>query len=168
MGVAMSTEDQVVINGEEIDAGLAKAFARAYVDEGSNALKACMQLWPREPQKALRMSAKLMSNDMVKEQIKEAETNALSTLPSKAQYAMKLWQKMEDAQSEDSYHKLSKLYAEVRGFIEKPIDSQASNVVVIAPRCIEIPSAPSDEAWETKAAKQQAELMARAKNKSAK
>ena len=144
MGVAMSTEDQVVINGEEIDAGLAKAFARAYVDEGSNALKACMQLWPREPQKALRMSAKLMNNDMVKEQIKEAETNALSTLPSKAQYAMKLWQKMEDANSDDAYHKLSKLYAEVRGFIEKPIDSQAANVVVIAPRCIEIPPAPSD------------------------
>lgn len=77
----------------EVSEALARAFARFYVDEGSNALKAAMKIWPAKEDLnlALRMSAVLEKHELVLGEIKKAEENALTTLPTKAQFAKKLW-----------------------------------------------------------------------------
>lgn len=159
---------KVTTDVTDITDELIGAFARAYVDEGKNALKACMQIWPGDINKALKMSAVLPFDEKVKTAVKEVEEHAMESLPSKSQYAVKLWEMIENATSDDARHKFLKLYADVRGFIEKPPEAASSNsqsVTVVLPRCIEVPTHGDDENWEQELAKQQTELMKRAKGR---
>lgn len=149
-----------------IDDALITAFARAYVDEGGNALKACLAMYPGNTNIALGLSSRLMKHPDIKVAIDAAKADAINTLPTKAEYAIKLWERMVGADTDDSYQKLAKLYADVRGFIDKPVDTNIQNVTVVTPRCIEMPTHGSDDDWERKAAEQQTALMISARDRS--
>lgn len=94
------------------------------------------------------------------EELKEAGDD-LDLLPSKADLARDIWAKLQGVNTmldPEGYAKLAKLYAEVRGFIEKPQTNQNVQVVV-APKVIEVPAYSSAEDWESASAKQQTELL---------
>ena len=93
----------------EIDEPLAQAFARAYVDEDKNALKACLSIFQRDVKLSLKMSTLLLANDMVKAAISDAESKEEDTLPSKTKYLKWLWDQMENANTDDAKTKYARL-----------------------------------------------------------
>lgn len=170
---ALATEQPLVLvdfeapqNKEvEVTEALAKAFARYYVDEGNNPFAACLKIWTDTSQ-ALKMSTVLPTHPLVVEEIQSVESNALNTLPSKAQFAQKLWNMIDAAENDNAKVQFMKLYADARGFIEKPAEPvNNQNVTVVLPRCIEIPSHGTDAEWEERLAQQQKDLMKRAKGR---
>ena len=154
---------QKTIELPEIDEPLAKAFARAYVDEDKNALKACLSIFQRDVKLSLKMSTLLLANDLVKAAISDAESKEEDTLPSKTKYLKWLWNQMENANTDDAKTKYARLYADARSFIEKPQTQQQTNVQVVVPRVLAQPIHQSDEEWEAAVAKQQFDLIEDAK-----
>lgn len=149
----------------EVTEAVAKAFARFYEDEGNNAFAACLRIW-NDTTQALKMSTILPAHPLVIEEIKNAEANALNSLPTKSQFAKKLWTMIDEAANDNAKVQFMKLYADARGFIEKPVEAaNTQNVTVVLPRCIEIPSHGTDLEWEERLALQQKDLMKRAKGR---
>lgn len=137
---------------------LAANYAKLYTANGGDSFAATLVLFPGETDTALLMSHMMPRDPLVQEALGALTTNEDDALlPTKNMFSRKIWQKLDTAENVDEYQKLAKLYAEVRGFIEKPSNTQT--VTVVVPKCIEIPKASSDEEWEKQAAKQQAALM---------
>lgn len=129
-----------------------KVALELYPDNTNRALRVANE-WPKDPE-VLEIQRKLMG-----------DSDNLSFLPSKAELARDIWERMKGTPvngvniptTAEEYTKLAKLYAEVRGFIEKPQNNQ--NVTVVVPKVIEMPTHGTDEDWEAAAAKQQRELL---------
>ena len=110
--------------------------------------------WPQDAE-VVGLLAKIRENN-----------DEMSFLPGKPDLARDIWDRMQGKRPDGSivppttedYAKLAKLYAEVRGFIEKPAAAVVNNNVVV-PRAIEVPTHGTDEDWEAAAEKQQQELL---------
>lgn len=130
--------------------------------------KAALALFPNNTNRALWV-ANHWPNDPEVIEAKAAlvqEGGNMSFLPDKAELARDIWERMQGTTTADGrtipptpddYAKLAKLYADVRGFIEKPQNNQ--NVTVVVPKAIEVPTHGSNEDWEQAAAKQQQDLL---------
>jgi hypothetical protein len=86
-----------------------------------------------------------------------SEDDALAGLASKAEFVNDLWDRMNNAVDVEDYSKLAKLYADVRGYIQKP--GEAAAKVSVTNNVMVVPVLPSSDAWETEARKQQAALI---------
>ena len=151
-----------------IDDALAQSFARLFVDNDRNPVTAALLIYPTDTIKAVRMSQLLANDERVKELINVYEQKREESLPSKAQFALDLLDKMKQTDNPKDFHMFAKLYADVRGFIDKPSDHVNQNsVTVVVPSVMQVPTHQSDEEWEQSLAKQQSDLMAnmRAKKK---
>lgn len=144
------------------------AFAALLLKTPTEPFKAALALFPDNTSRALWVANHWVADAEVLAAIKrlKEEMGEFAGLADKSELARDIWQRMQGTQTADGrtipptaddYAKLAKLYAEVRGFIEKPQSGPA--VQVIVPRAIEVPTHGSNEDWEAAAAKQQRELL---------
>lgn len=135
--------------------------------EVSDPFVAALALFPDNTEKALFIASQWAGLP----EIKEIQSGILSKdefagVPTRSGLAKDIWDKMQGSNvggmlikpTIDEYVKLAKLYAEVRGYIEKP-STTINNNNVIAPRVIEVPIAENLDEWEIAASKQQSELL---------
>lgn len=146
-----------------------KAAYAALLLKENDPFKAALSLFPNNTNRALRVANEWPKDDEVKAEVKRLRESddVMSLLPDKADLARDIWQRMQGATlpngvvippTADEYSKLAKLYAEVRGFIEKP-SAPSQNVTVVVPKAIEVPTHGTNEEWELAAERQQRELL---------
>lgn len=153
---------------EPIDESKEKAAYASLLLKERDPFKAALSLFPNNTNRALWV-ANHWPNDPEVIEAKTAlmqEGGDMGFLPDKAELARDIWNRMQGAvtadgrtipPTADDYAKLAKLYADVRGFIEKPQNNQ--NVTVVVPKAIEVPTHGTNDEWELAAAKQQQELL---------
>lgn len=152
-----------------------KAEYAALLLKERDPFKAALALFPENTNRALWIANHWPKDDVVKaEQTRiNAEIGEMGFLPGKGDLARDIWQRMQGTTlpngvtvppTPEEYAKLAKLYADVRGFIEKP----QTNVSVnnnITQRVVEMPVFASEGEWEAQAAKQQRELLDNARTR---
>lgn len=140
-------------------------FAAALLKQPGEPFKAALSIG-LDTGKALRASSEWVNDEIVlKEQerlLEENENGALDFLPTKADAARLAWDMANnDAAFIEDKLKALKLYADIRGFIEKPaavnVDQRVTNNRVMLVKEFE-----SDEDWEAKALEQQRKLVSEA------
>lgn len=123
-----------------------KAALHLFPDNTSRALRVANE-WPNDPE-VVAAQAELLDED-----------GEISFLPTKAAFARKIWDRMEEERiAPEDFAKLGKLYADVRGFIEKPQTNINNNVNNVNNRVMIIRETGTDEDWEAKLRKQQEDL----------
>jgi hypothetical protein len=153
---------------EEHDESQEKVAYAGLLLKERDPFKAALSLFPNNTNRALWVANHWPVDPEVKEaQAKlTAEGGEMGFLPDKAELARDIWERMQGTKTADGrtisptadeYSKLAKLYADVRGFIEKPQNNQ--NVTVVIPKAIEVPTHGTNEEWEQAAAKQQQDLL---------
>lgn len=144
------------MSDEELKAEYARLLLKI-----SDPFKAALQLFPDNTSRALRVANEWPNDPEVMAAQADLldEDGELSYLPTKADFARNLWDKMqEDRIAPEDYAKLGKLYADVRGFIEKPQTTINNNNNVTNNRVMVVRENGSDEDWEAKLRKQQDNL----------
>lgn len=151
-----------------------KAAYAALLLKERDPFKAALQLFPNNTNRALWVANHWPIDPEVIEAKAAlmADAGEMGFLPGKAELANDIWQRMQGTQTADGrtipptaeeYAKLAKLYADVRGFIEKPQTNV--NVVNNIPRVVEMPVFADESEWEAAAARQQRELLANARTR---
>lgn len=146
-----------------------KAAFAALLLRHRDPFKAATILHPDNTNRALWIAAHFPKDAeflAIMEKMQES-IDPMDLLPGKAELAQSIWDRMtgklDDGKkgyvSADDFGKLAKLYAEVRGFIEKPSTTINNNNNVIVPKAIEVPTHGTDEEWERAALKQQEESL---------
>lgn len=116
-------------------------------DDIGRALKAATE-WPLDPE-VIAFKKELLKGD-----------GELNFLPSKADFAKLIWEKMEGKFIDiEDFTKLGKLYADVRGFIVKPETNVVVNNSKIENKVIVVKDLGSNDDWENKAVLQQKALL---------
>lgn len=146
-----------------------QAFAMLSLQFPAEPFKAALKLFPANTNRALWVATHWPKDAQVKAYIAEfvEDQGEFAGLAGKAELARDIWNRMQGHITEsgvavlpsaDDYVKLAKLYAEVRGFIEKP--AATTNVFTgVSQKVIEAPVHSSDEAWEQAAEQQQRDLL---------
>lgn len=140
-------------------------FAKLFLDYGGDLLashnfKAAIELFPEDTRTALKIATEWPHDSEVKGFIKKIQDfeTSIDSLPSKKDLAEDIWKKMQKPYVDPKeYAALAKLYAEVRGFIEKPENKQVVNIN--QNRVMVIKDQGSPDEWSNKAEKQQRDLV---------
>ena len=134
------------------------AFAAFLLKEPNEPFKAGLAVFPDDTRKALWVATHWLADPVVLAETKRLKAVGadLDGLPTKADLARTVWELTQMGPLEDRI-KASKLYADIRGFIEKPQAQVAVNVN--NNRVMVIRDQGSDADWESKVAKQQANLL---------
>lgn len=151
-----------------------KAAYAALLLKERDPFKAALLLFPANVNRALRVANEWPSDPEVKaEQTRLTQDDGeLAFLPGKGELARDIWNRMQGttlangqtiAPTPEEYAKLAKLYADVRGFIERPQTNV--NVTTNVQRVVEMPVFQSPEEWEAAAARQQRELLDHARTR---
>lgn len=151
-----------------------KAAYAALLLKERDPFKAVLQLFPDNTNRALWVANHWPIDAEVKAEQERlmGEDDGSSFLPSKAELARDIWQRMQGTTlangvtippTPEEYAKLAKLYADVRGFIEKPQTNV--NVTTNVQRVVEVPVFQSESEWENAAARQQRELLENARTR---
>lgn len=135
------------------------AFAVAFLKTPDDAFKAACTVFPDDMGKALRAAHTWQKDSFVVYEMERltGEDGEDAFLPGKAELCRKIWSKLnkEFVDNED-FTKLAKLYADVRGFIQKA--DTTVNVAVVN-KVMVVKDLGSNEEWESKAERQQRELL---------
>ncbi len=134
-------------------------FAEALL-ELCDPFKAALHVCEGMPtQKALKMATEWPADIEVKGFIKaiKDKESSIDTLPDKKDLAEAVWLKMENCRFPEDFAKLAKLYAEVRGFIEKPDNKPI--VTINQNRVMVIKDFGNEDQWQAAADKQQRDLL---------
>jgi hypothetical protein len=128
-----------------------------------NAFKVALEMFPGDTALALQVSQEWTRDSFVKAERERFadELGDLAFLPSKADLARAIWDKANATTGyicTEDFTKLMRLYAEVRGFIEKPGLNVQTNVNVNN-RVMVITDHGTDEEWALKVKSQQARLI---------
>ena len=90
----------------------------------------------------------------------ENEGDPMEYLPSKVEYARKVWNLVDECRTEDGKMKMLRLYGEVRGFLEKPGGSSAGGTTNITQNKVMIVNNSGDDSeWKARLKKQQEKLI---------
>lgn len=146
-------------DNEEIE--YKKRFAKEFLKTPSDPFKAALVVFPNNTARALRV-ANEWPNDpevlSIKAEVLE-DVGEMNLLPSKADLARSIWDKMqEEHTSVEDFTKLGKLYADVRGFIEKPQTNINNNVQNVSNRVMVVREKSNDADWERGLLEQQENL----------
>lgn len=115
-----------------------------FPDNIQRAMHAAMQ-WPNDPE-VLNILSEL-----------KGDVGEMGFLPTKADLGRLVWDMANNKSIEtEDRLKAAKLYAEIRGFVEKP--AQGPNVVVNQNRVMIVESHGNDDEWSAKLAQQQRTL----------
>lgn len=149
------------------------AFAALLLRE-PQPFKAALMIFPDNTNRALRIANEWPNDPEVKAEMDRlVNDEAESLLMTKAQFLLSLEQRMKGTVypdglvvplNTDDFTKVAKLYAETRGFIEKP-QTNVNVQAAIVHRVIESPVFPSEHAWEMESERQQRELLANARTR---
>ena len=124
--------------------------------------------FPKENGKAIQAAEGWISDPIVEhecERLKRVDDDVSATkLPSKDEYAKFLWKNAKSAKTSDEKWKFAKLFAETKGFLEKPIDSTAEKQEIPVNKVMVVPSADSRKEWEDQISDQQDNLRKRAES----
>lgn len=136
--------------------------------------KAALALFPNNTNRALWVAVNWSKDQEVKaEQARLVDEESDSFVLSKRELLQDIEQRMKGTTypngnvvptTADEYAKLAKLYADIRGFIDKPAAVNV-NTSVIVPRAIEVPTHGTNEQWEIAAETQQRELLSVSRTK---
>jgi len=144
------------INNEECKT----AFAVELLKNPADAFKAALQVFPDDTGLALRAAHTWPKDPFVlaeQERITSEEGEG-AFLPGKAELCRKIWERLQkDYVVTEDFVKIAKLYAEVRGFIEKPNTNIVTNVVTN--KVMVVKDLGTNDEWEMKAERQQRELL---------
>lgn len=136
-------------------------FARLLLKEPSDPFAIAIKVFPDDTKKALRIANEWPSDPEIlamQEKLTEEE-GELAFLPTKGQLAREVWNMMHDKYTDAAtFAKLGKLYAEIRGFVEKPQTSVTTNVQQVANKVMVVRESVSDAEWERKLLDQQTRL----------
>lgn len=97
-------------------------YAQLFIKHAEDAFKAGLELHPNNVNRALQIACEFPKDNYVKELILKYKNEGkdLDYLPGKGQLAKAIWDKMQNTRiNADDFTKLAKLYAEVRGFIDR-------------------------------------------------
>lgn len=141
---------------------LKRAFAAALLRYPTDPFKAALQLFPNNTMRALTVSQEWIADPFVMNVQAELieELGEDHFLPSKVTLARRVFELGENARATQS-EKLSafRLYAELRGFIEKPGFTVNNNTQINQNRVMVMTDHGSNDDWETKALEQQTKLV---------
>jgi hypothetical protein len=142
---------------------LKRAFAAALLYYPTDPFKAALQLFPNNTMRALTVAQEWIADPFVLNAQAEliAELGEDHFLPSKVTLARRVFELGENVRASQS-EKLSafRLYAELRGFIEKPGFTVQNNTNILNQnRVMLMTDHGSNEDWETKALAQQTKLV---------
>lgn len=150
-----------------------KAAYAALLLKERDPFKAALQLFPDNTNRALWVANHWPNDVEVRaEQNIINKENPDSALLSKREFLQDIEQRMKGLPlaggvsvppTTEEYAKLAKLYADIRGFIEKPQTNL--NVVNNIPRVVEMPVFSSESEWENAAARQQRKLLKNARTR---
>lgn len=136
------------------------AFAAQLLKTPTEPFKAALLVFPFDTGRALRIANEWPNDPDVLAAIAQLNEDygELAFLPTKADVCREIWSTaLQERIPVEDKTKLLKLYAEVRGFVEKP--NQSVNVNVNDNKVMVIRDQGTNEEWENKAAKQQAGLL---------
>ena len=126
----------------------------------NDAFKAAIEVHPDNTPRALYLSQTVRDDPAFLAELEAARGDASDEdlLPTKAELARELWNKLKNTPMfPDDYVKVAKLYADIRGFIEKPSEaSKGGNVFVSG--VMEVTNHGTDDEWEAKLKVQQSKL----------
>lgn len=150
-----------------------KAAYAALLLKERDPFKAALQLFPDNTNRALWVANHWPNDDEIKaEQTRLSNEEGDSFLLSKREFLQDIEQRMRGTvypngtvipPTPEEYAKLAKLYADVRGFIEKPQTNV--NVTTNVNRVVEMPVFANENEWEAEAARQQRELLENARTR---
>lgn len=124
-----------------------KAALRLFPDDTNKALRAAHE-WPRDPDVIASMRAR------------KEDSNEEDFLPSKAELARKVWAKMNSGTLDpEEFAKMARLYADIRGYIEKPTTNINNNTQNLLQPVMVVKDIGDDDEWERKLAEQQGKLV---------
>ena len=134
-------------------------FAEFLLDTPDDPFKAALKVFPENINRALRVAKEWYRDPFVLSEIKRIKTKGtdLETLPTEADLAREIWDRAKLADSDDDAVKLFKLYAEVRGFINKPKDGAKINLNV-NPNVMVVKDKGDDSDWEARLRRQQRKM----------
>lgn len=149
---------------DELKESEEKAAYAALLLKERDTFKAALSLFPNNTNRALWVANHWPNDAEVKAEQKRLtdEGGDMAFLPGKGDLARDIWQRMQGTTPEE-YAKLAKLYADVRGFIEKPQTNV--NVTTNVNRVVEMPVFANESEWEAEAARQQRELLENARTR---
>lgn len=138
-------------------------FAVELLKNRDDPFKAANAVFSHDARIALQVSREWPDDPFVLEQMAEyeGEVRRSSLLPSKDEYALKVWEtaSSERAMSVDDRLKAYKLFGEIMNYIQKP-EPATTNVNIDSRRVMLVKDSGSDEDWEAKIERQQLELVA--------
>jgi len=151
---AALTDDEVL--------ALKERFAELSLRE-PDPFKVALALFPNDTGKALRVANDWPNDPAVKtfrQSFVDSEEDGESAfLPTKAEASRLAWNLARDSERDgETRHKFLKLYAEMRGFIEKP-QVAVNNTVTNVTRVLVVKDYGTDEDWRTALKKQQRALI---------
>jgi hypothetical protein len=141
-------------------------FAEAWLRNPSNAYQAALKVTKNDPFAASKICDTLLFDDEVEEfkKLLIEEHGEDHFLPTKCEMVREVYDRARTCVADDSYAKLMKLAADMRGFIEKPginitNNTQTNNRVMIVPVGKMTDQGTIDvEDWEKTAIEQQQSL----------
>ena len=141
-------------------------FAEAWLREPNNAYAAALSITKNNPSLAIKICDMFLFDDEVRQMKSQLieEHGEEHFLPTKFEMFRDVYDRAKSAPCDDSYAKLMKLAADMRGFIEKPgltinNNTQTNNRVMLVPvgKLSENGTIDAD-AWEQSAIEQQQTL----------
>lgn len=136
-------------------------FAQLSLRE-QDAFKIALVIYPDDTSRALRVANEWPNDEQVKtfrqSYIDAEEDGETAFLPTKAEAARLAWNIARDSGVTEDRLKALKLYADIRGFIERPSVAIQNNTLV-QNKVLVVKNFGSDEQWEQQVRKQQTKLI---------
>lgn len=148
------------------DADLKERFVRAWLRE-PDTFKAALSVLPSSNPRTTGWALHISSEWPDDPEVLELKADILEEegedefLPTKAELAKRVYERAEETRNPDDAQKLYKLYAEIRGFIEKP-GTTINNNNSVQPTVMVVRDHGTNEEWEQKLAEMQNKLVANA------
>lgn len=135
-------------------------FAKLLLKEPTDPFVVALKLFPENVNRALKVAVEWPGDSEVKaaqEKLLSEVEDEFSLLPTKASFSNLILAKMGEA-APDDFAKLAKVYADVRGFIEKASTNVNTGNTVVNKVMI-VKDNGTDDEWSAKLLKQQEKLV---------
>lgn len=135
-------------------------FGALLLKTPNDAFGAALKLYPGDTSRCLIIARSWPTDPIVVDAMtgKVEREGELAQLPDRVELAKKVWDRLNGEMEPEEFVKVAKLYAEIRGYIEKP-GVTVNNNTQVNNRVMVIKDLGTDAEWEAKSAKQQRELL---------
>ena len=136
------------------------AFAEALLFDPNNPYKVAQSIYPENIGKCMWVTNFWLRDNFVIEVQKKLleEHGEEHFLPTKVDTAREIWERAVNSYDDDQFVKLMRLYADVRGFIEKGQINIDNRTQMINPKVMYLPPLKDEKSWEKGLLEQQKAL----------